>query len=116
MLIRFVFWLRAGYPRGVQGDYVALLGLLHRHLTDAEIEAVVRHLLADSSDPQRISERQIRKTIRDTVKEEPNAEDITRVRACLDAVDWPAPPDKADNGDQPDTGAHAGAPPGRTEQ
>lgn len=117
ILLRFVFWLRAGYPQGVpQGDYVALLGILHRELTTEEIEAVVRRLRADSAYPAKIPESQIRKAIHDKVKEQPSDGDVARVRARLEAVGWPAAPDKADNGVQPDGGAPAGAPPGVTER
>ena len=45
LLSRIVAWLRAGYPTGVpEQDYVALLGLLRRRLTDDE----VRRSLASS--------------------------------------------------------------------
>ena len=33
---RLVNWLRAGRPEGIaQGDYIALMGVLHRKLTTA---------------------------------------------------------------------------------
>ena len=42
-MARVVGWLRAGYPDGVpQQDYVALLGILHRQLTDDEIITIAQ--------------------------------------------------------------------------
>ena len=42
-LQRVVAWLREGYPAGVpEQDYVALLALLRRRLTDDEVEAIGR--------------------------------------------------------------------------
>ena len=42
---RVLDWLRAGYPDGVpQQDYVALLGILRRHLTDEEIVEIVANV------------------------------------------------------------------------
>jgi len=41
-LKRILGWLRAGYQEGIPGqDYVPLLEVLHRQLTDAEVDAVV---------------------------------------------------------------------------
>ena len=43
---RVLSWLRAGYPAGVpRGDYVALLGLLRRKLTDTEVRLIADELV-----------------------------------------------------------------------
>lgn len=51
-------WLRAGYPDGVpESDYIPLLALLRRRLSDAEVHQIAAEL-ADSvvsSDPQAIA-------------------------------------------------------------
>src|SRR3954469_12004189 len=42
---RVLEWLRAGYPQGVpQQDYVVLLGLLRRKLTDTEVHQIATEL------------------------------------------------------------------------
>ena len=47
VISRVVSWLRAGYPGGVPtGDYVALLGVLRRRLSEAEIQAIAEELAA----------------------------------------------------------------------
>ncbi|GAA5048898.1 DUF3349 domain-containing protein [Nocardia callitridis] len=49
LLHKIVGWLRAGYPQGVpRSDYVALLAVLHRHLTDFEVAAIAEELIAAS--------------------------------------------------------------------
>ena len=54
-LTRTVDWLRAGYPTGVpRQDYVALLGLLRRKLTETEVHKIAQDLASQSqasSDP-----------------------------------------------------------------
>ena len=43
---RLVNWLRAGRPEGIaQGDYIALMGVLHRKLTTAEVENIAVSLV-----------------------------------------------------------------------
>lgn len=44
-LRRVLDWLRAGYPDGVPAlDYMPVLALLHRHLTEDEVRQVVAEL------------------------------------------------------------------------
>ena len=90
-LNRSVEWLRRGYPAGVpRGDYVALLGLLRRKLTDEEIRKIAGDL-ADQAlrtfDP--ITARDIEEMINDAVLQEATAEDVARVSARLAAGGWP---------------------------
>ncbi len=43
---RVLDWLRAGYPSGVpQQDYVVLLGLLRRKLTDTEVREIAAEIV-----------------------------------------------------------------------
>ncbi|MER7009514.1 DUF3349 domain-containing protein [Dactylosporangium sp. NPDC000555] len=96
-LSRSIDWLRAGYPSGVpRQDYVALLGLLRRKLTEDEIRKIARDLADQSqrnADP--ITTDDIEEMINDSVLQEASPEDIGRVSAHLAAGGWPLadPPD-----------------------
>ena len=90
-LTRTVDWLRAGYPTGVpRQDYVALLGLLRRKLTETEVHKIAQDLASQSqasSDP--ISTQDIEEMINDSVLQSASAEDVARVSARLAAGGWP---------------------------
>jgi Protein of unknown function (DUF3349) len=90
-LVRAVDWLRAGYPAGVpRQDYVALLGLLRRKLTDDEVHKVAQELADQSqrtSDP--ISTQDIEEMINQSVLQQPAPDDVARVSARLAAGGWP---------------------------
>jgi hypothetical protein len=90
-LTRTVEWLRAGYPAGVpRQDYVALLGLLRRQLTEDEVRGIARDLARGSqgsTDP--ISVADIEQMINSSVLQEPSPEDVVRVSAHLAAGGWP---------------------------
>lgn len=92
---RIVGWLRAGYPEGVPaGDYVALLGVLRRKLTDQDIETIVQELVEErrAAHPEElthISPDMIRDFIRDHALQEPKKKDVARVSAHLAAAGWP---------------------------
>jgi hypothetical protein len=90
-LTRSVEWLRAGYPAGVpRQDYVALLGLLRRKLTEEEIHKIAQDLADQSvltTDP--ISVQDIEQMINDAVLQDASAEDVARVSARLAAGGWP---------------------------
>lgn len=90
-LIRAVDWLRAGYPTGVpRQDYVALLGILRRKMTEEEVKKIAT-ALADQSvgseDP--ISAADIENMISDEMLQEATPEDVVRVSARLAAGGWP---------------------------
>jgi Protein of unknown function (DUF3349) len=90
-VMRAVEWLRAGYPAGVpRGDYVALLGLLRRKLTEVEVKKIAQDL-ADISqrDGDPISNTDIEGMINNAVLQEASAEDVARVSARLAAGGWP---------------------------
>jgi hypothetical protein len=90
-LTRTVEWLRAGYPSGVpRQDYVALLGLLRRKLTDEEVHKIAQDLADESqrtADP--IGTADIETMINDAVLQPASAEDVARVSARLAAGGWP---------------------------
>jgi hypothetical protein len=86
-----VEWLRRGYPAGVpRQDYVALLGLLRRKLTEDEIRKIAQDLADQSlgsTDP--ISAQDIEAMISDSMLQQPTPEDVARVSAHLAAGGWP---------------------------
>lgn len=90
-LTRAVEWLRAGYPAGVpRQDYVALLGLLRRKLTEDEVRKIAQDLAdqsQQSSDP--ITTQDIEEMINESVLQEASPEDVVRVSAHLAAGGWP---------------------------
>jgi hypothetical protein len=90
-LIRSLEWMRAGYPAGVpRGDYVALLGLLRRKLTDEEVHKIAQDLADQSvltADP--ISTHDIEDMINDAVLQRATSDDVARVSARLAAGGWP---------------------------
>lgn len=93
-LRKIVRWLRAGYPDGVpQKDYIALFGILHRDLTEDEIEEIALEALRDRLGGEAPDdEDRIRQLIRSRVHEEPSPEDVARVASRLAAGGWPIMP------------------------
>ncbi|ANS79974.1 hypothetical protein SGUI_2578 [Serinicoccus hydrothermalis] len=93
LLQKIVGWLRAGYPEGVpDGDYVALLGVLRRKLTEDDIEAIVTELLADTDGA--VTREQIRELVEAYALQQASDKDVARVSAHLAAGGWPlADPD-----------------------
>ena len=90
-LVRALEWLRAGYPAGVpRQDYVALLGLLRRKLTDQEVRDIAQDLadIAQASE-QPITRGDIERMITDAVLQEASDQDVNRVSAHLAAGGWP---------------------------
>ncbi len=102
---RVVQWLRAGYPEGVpQQDYVALLGILRRSLTETELADVVAELTDEAEAQQQILTRSlVERRIQDVVKGPIEEGDVLRVSTRLAAAGWPlaaplagGPPAQAD--------------------
>lgn len=82
-------WLRAGYPQGVpQQDYIALFGVLQRHLTDDEVLHVA-HTVRDLNGDGRIDDAEIRARLQTHLKGSPSEEDVRRVATHLAAGGWP---------------------------
>ncbi|MQY26265.1 DUF3349 domain-containing protein [Nocardia aurantia] len=81
-------WLRAGYPHGVPSeDYVALFAILHRRLTETEVEEIVAQLTAN--DPEKVDEAAIEAAITKLAHEQPGSDDVARVASKLAAGGWP---------------------------
>ncbi|MYR08560.1 DUF3349 domain-containing protein [Gordonia sp. SID5947] len=90
-LQRIVEWLRAGYPDGVpQGDYIPLVALLRRQLTEDEVQEVSVDLIKQSPPPpEPISKIDAAVRITKVTHELPHEADIARVRSHLEASGWP---------------------------
>ena len=98
-MTRAVQWLRAGYPSGVpRQDYVALLGVLRRKMTEDEVRKIAIDLAGRSvvagADP--ISTADIEQMISSSLLQTASPEDVVRVSAHLAAGGWPLadPPDE----------------------
>ena len=90
-MTRAVDWLRAGYPTGVpRQDYVALLGLLRRKLTDDEVHKIAQELASESAKTaEPITTADIEAMIDDKVLQSASPEDVARVSSRLAAGGWP---------------------------
>lgn len=87
LLTRVVEWLRAGYPSGLpEKDFIPLIALLRRRLTDAEVVAVGQALIAAGTLPDRVD---VGTAIAEVTTELPSDADISRVRAYLVEHGWP---------------------------
>ncbi|MEP7089091.1 MAG: DUF3349 domain-containing protein, partial [Nocardioidaceae bacterium] len=85
---RVVDWLRAGYPAGLPAtDFVPLVALLRRRLTDDEVHQVSRLLVETGVLP---SDRvDIGTAIAGVTSELPTDPDVERVRGYLLEHGWP---------------------------
>ncbi|MDX6319774.1 MAG: hypothetical protein QOD35_3174 [Nocardioidaceae bacterium] len=88
LVTRVVEWLRSEYPTGLpERDYIPLLALLRRRLSDEEVSEISRLLLREAVQPgDRVG---IGSAIAQVTSELPSEEDIERVRAHLVAHGWP---------------------------
>lgn len=89
---RILNWLKAGYPEGIpQRDFPSVLMVLHRNLTDAEIEAIADDLALDSisNDSQPVTADHIRAMVRERAFQSTTTEDLNRVSAVLARGGWP---------------------------
>ena len=80
-------FLHAGYPDGIpRQDYLPLLALLRRRLTEDEVDEVAKSLIeADDTD----SRAALYELISAITNDAPRPEDIARVRAHLASGGWP---------------------------
>lgn len=84
---KVVAWLREGYPLGVpEQDYVPLLALLRRQLTDDEVKAVAKTLRRAEVSP--VGRTDIAVEITKVTNELPSDKDLERVRARLARKGW----------------------------
>ena len=85
-LTSVVAWLRAGYPEGIPPtDYVPVLALLSRRLSNDEVKLVTRELLTRGD----FDHVDIGVLITQITDELPTPNDVERVRARLAAKGWP---------------------------
>jgi hypothetical protein len=93
LVARFVAFIRAGYPQGVpEADYIPLLALLRRRLSEDEVAAVARDLAARGG--LNIDTADIGAAITRITDELPSANDLDRVQRRLDEIGWPLEPDR----------------------
>lgn len=88
LLGSIVSWLRAGYPEGIpESDYIPLLAVLARRLSNDEVRLVTRELIASGELP--VDNIDIGTVITKVTDDLPREEDVDRVRAKLVAHGWP---------------------------
>ncbi|WP_216898282.1 DUF3349 domain-containing protein [Nocardia alni] len=88
VLARIVAWLRAGYPQGVPDqDYLPLLAVLGRRLSDEELDQVVHELAGQGALPASRVDAGV--VISRLTNELPRESDLARVRDRLRAAGWP---------------------------
>ncbi|MDT5021763.1 MAG: hypothetical protein QOD34_1125 [Mycobacterium sp.] len=81
-----VAWLRAGYPEGIPPtDYVPVLALLSRRLSNDDVKLVTRELIARGD----FDHVDIGVLITQITDDLPTPEDVERVRERLAAQGWP---------------------------
>jgi hypothetical protein len=85
-LTSVVSWLRAGYPEGIPPtDYISVLALLSRRLSDDEVKQVTQALMQRGD----FDHVDIGVLITQLTDELPSPVDVERVRERLDAKGWP---------------------------
>jgi hypothetical protein len=91
LLSSILGWLRVGYPQGVPAqDYIPLLALLRRRLSDEETVWVAKEILASGHAP--VGAADIGVLISKVTNEMPSEADVQRVREHLEAAGWPVVP------------------------
>jgi hypothetical protein len=92
VLMRVVGFLRAGYPEGVPAhDYIPLLALLRRRLSDDEVIAIATELISGGNVP--VDGTDVRVAITKLTDEMPSPEDTERVMRRMAAVGLPVSDD-----------------------
>lgn len=86
-----VGWLREGYPQGVPPrDYIPLLALLRRRLSDEETAQVAMEIIAAGDRPTTSAD--IAVLITRVTNELPSEDEVSRVRTHLEERGWPVRP------------------------
>jgi hypothetical protein len=86
-----VAWLRAGYPEGIPPtDYIPVLALLSRRLSNDEVKLVTSDLIARGD----FDHVDIGVLITQITDELPTPNDVERVRERLAAKGWPLEDDR----------------------
>lgn len=82
-------WLRAGYPDGVpEADYIPLLALLRRRLSDDEVRQIAAELQRCGDLP--VEKADIQVMITKVTNEMPSEDDVARVLSRLEPPSWPS--------------------------
>ncbi|MBI3228238.1 MAG: DUF3349 domain-containing protein [Mycolicibacterium cosmeticum] len=88
VLARVLGFLRAGYPEGVPpGDYIPLVAVLRRRLSEDEVLTLANELISEGSKPAHGTD--VRVAITKLTDEMPSHEDVQRVEHRLLAAGWP---------------------------
>ena len=88
LVAQIVGWLREGYPAEMPSqDYIPLVALLRRRLTDAEVAKVSRELVETRTLPA--DRADVSTAIAKVTSELPSDQDIARVRTYLTDRGWP---------------------------
>jgi hypothetical protein len=88
VLARILAFLRAGYPDGIPADdYIPLVAVLRRRLTEDEVLSLTTQLIATGSRPAHGTD--VRVAITKLTDELPSHEDVQRVERRLLAAGWP---------------------------
>lgn len=88
VLRAIVDWLRRGYPEGVpESDYIPLVALLRRRLTDQEVQEIAAEVLDSPGRP--VDRTDIQVMILAVTDEMPSEQDLRRVLSHLDPPGWP---------------------------
>ena len=88
VVMRVVSFLRAGYPEGVPTrDYIPLLALLRRRLSDDDVVAVAAQVISGGGRP--VDATDVRVAITKITDEMPTPEATERVKQRLAAGGWP---------------------------
>lgn len=85
---RVIDWLNAGYPEDIPPqDRSAVMAVLRRRLTDAQLEEVIRRLMASRAarGEEYVSDQRINEYIRKVVDDVPSPQEIDRVARILGA-------------------------------
>jgi len=93
LIERLIGWLRAGYPSGVpEMDYMPLLALLRRRLSDDEIQDLGAELVLQGIIPAETVDVGV--GITKVTDELPSEQEVRRVSNILRAGGWPVTPDQ----------------------
>ncbi|WP_024804321.1 DUF3349 domain-containing protein [Nocardia sp. BMG51109] len=100
LLARIVDWLRAGYPHGVPDtDYIPLVALLARRLTEEEVRDIAEALVQQGTLPA--DKADVGVIITRLTDAMPRESDLARVREHLVAGGWPVDDAWPGLGEQP---------------
>lgn len=87
-LLRFIEWLRIGYPAAVpDGDAGAIMYVLRQDLREEDIDRIAATIVAKQDSHRNqgepITEQEIQRYIETTMSQTPTEDDLARVRAKL---------------------------------